>query len=152
MRLPNLHGYLKFPGPLPVASIRLKYVERPSAAERFVARGDDSAEAREDGDGTPNEATADVAPEDWGGQGELFADPPAGGDDAPSNAEAAVMDVPSPESVPDEGGPDDAEKPESDNGEARPSAGTPASSGKRKSGSGSDSDAPRRPRPSPNWG
>ena len=38
MRLPNLEGYLKFPGPFPVASIKLKYVKRPAAAERFVAR------------------------------------------------------------------------------------------------------------------
>ncbi len=38
MRLANLEGYLKFPGPFPVASIRLKYVTRPTAAERFVAR------------------------------------------------------------------------------------------------------------------
>ena len=33
MRLPNLEGYLKFPGPFPAASIRLKYVERRPAAE-----------------------------------------------------------------------------------------------------------------------
>ena len=39
MRLANLEGYLKFPGPFPVASIRLKYVARPAAAERFVPRG-----------------------------------------------------------------------------------------------------------------
>ena len=32
MRLANLEGYLKFPGPFPVASIRLKYVARPAAA------------------------------------------------------------------------------------------------------------------------
>ena len=38
MRLENLSGYLKFPGPFPVASIRLKYVKRPAAAERFVPR------------------------------------------------------------------------------------------------------------------
>ena len=38
MRLPNLEGYLKFPGPFPVASIRLRYVARPAAAERFVPR------------------------------------------------------------------------------------------------------------------
>ena len=37
-RLANLEGYLKFPGPFPVASIRLKYVARPAAAERFVPR------------------------------------------------------------------------------------------------------------------
>ena len=40
MRLANLEGYLKFPGPFPVASIRLKYVSRPKAAERFVQRDD----------------------------------------------------------------------------------------------------------------
>ena len=38
MQLPNLQGYLKFPGPLPVAGIRLGYVARPKAAERFVPR------------------------------------------------------------------------------------------------------------------
>ncbi|MYG25505.1 MAG: type IV secretion system DNA-binding domain-containing protein, partial [Boseongicola sp. SB0677_bin_26] len=38
MRLRNLSGYLKFPGPFPVASIRLKHVKRPAAAERFVPR------------------------------------------------------------------------------------------------------------------
>jgi len=43
MRLPNLEGYLKFPGPFPVASIRLKYVSRPKAAERFVPREDGGA-------------------------------------------------------------------------------------------------------------
>ncbi|MCY3670860.1 MAG: type IV secretion system DNA-binding domain-containing protein [Alphaproteobacteria bacterium] len=45
MRLANLEGYLKFPGPFPVASIRLKYVARPAAAARFVAREGDAAEA-----------------------------------------------------------------------------------------------------------
>ena len=44
MRLANLEGYLKFPGPFPVASIRLKYVSRPKASERFVPRDGDSAE------------------------------------------------------------------------------------------------------------
>ena len=38
MRLENLAGYLRFPGPLPVATIRLDYVDRPKAAERFVPR------------------------------------------------------------------------------------------------------------------
>ena len=51
MRLANLEGYLKFPGPFPVASIRLKYVSRPAAAERFVPRGDDGARPDGDGDG-----------------------------------------------------------------------------------------------------
>ena len=45
MRLENLSGYLKFPGPFPVASITLKYVSRPKAAERFVPREGDAGEA-----------------------------------------------------------------------------------------------------------
>ena len=40
MRLPNLHGYLKFPGPYPVASIVLRPVGRPVLAPRFVPRED----------------------------------------------------------------------------------------------------------------
>ena len=40
MRLANLEGYLKFPGPFPVASIRLRYVKRRAAAGRFVPRED----------------------------------------------------------------------------------------------------------------
>ena len=40
MRLPNLHGFLKFPGPYPVASIRLKPVDRPVRAPRFAPRED----------------------------------------------------------------------------------------------------------------
>ena len=40
MRLPNLHGYLKFPGPYPVASIRLRPVGRSVLAPRFVPRED----------------------------------------------------------------------------------------------------------------
>ena len=38
MRLPNLNGYLKLPGPYPVARIELEYVKRPRVAPRFVAR------------------------------------------------------------------------------------------------------------------
>ena len=40
MRLPNLTGYLKLPGPWPVAHIKLKYLHRPMAAARFVQRGE----------------------------------------------------------------------------------------------------------------
>ncbi len=38
MALGNLEGYLRFPGPWPVANIRLDYVDRPQVAARFVAR------------------------------------------------------------------------------------------------------------------
>ncbi|MXY65180.1 MAG: type IV secretion system DNA-binding domain-containing protein, partial [Gammaproteobacteria bacterium] len=37
MRLQNLNGYLRFPGPLPVARIRLDYAYRPRVADRFVS-------------------------------------------------------------------------------------------------------------------
>ena len=129
MRLPNLHGYLKFPGPLPVASIRLRYVERPACAPRFVAREGEGADC---GVGTaPDENGASaVAAEDWTGQGELFHDPPAAGD-----AEAALMDVPGPDTAP-EGGVDAAGKPDAGDGEAPPFAGKPAPSGKRDRGPG----------------
>ncbi len=43
MRLENLHGYLKFPGPFPVTEIKLRYVDRPASAERFVPREADAA-------------------------------------------------------------------------------------------------------------
>ena len=39
-RLENLTGYLKFPGPWPVARIRLAYKERRAVAQRFVPRED----------------------------------------------------------------------------------------------------------------
>ena len=37
MRLPNLSGYLKLPGPFPVARIELEYVERETVAPAFEA-------------------------------------------------------------------------------------------------------------------
>ena len=65
MRLPNLHGYLKFPGPYPVASIRLRPVARPVRAPRFVPREDRELSAA-GGDGPdlvpPAEAAANAAP------------------------------------------------------------------------------------------
>ena len=36
MRLQNLNGYLRFPGPLPVARIKLEYSNRPKIADRFI--------------------------------------------------------------------------------------------------------------------
>ncbi len=79
MRLANLEGYLKFPGPFPVASVRLKYVARPKAAERFAPR---------EGDGTVP-ASAGKAPEE--------ADALPRGDDA--------MTIPDPAEANEPGGP-----------------------------------------------
>ena len=53
MRLENLSGYLRFPGPLPVATIKLDYVDRAQAAERFVPRDGVGDGAGDDG---PDEA------------------------------------------------------------------------------------------------
>ena len=44
-RLENLTGYLKLPGPWPVARIALRYKPRPKVAKRFVARGEDGKDA-----------------------------------------------------------------------------------------------------------
>ena len=61
-RLPNLTGYLKLPGPFPVARIELEYVKRPKVSPRFVARNEprQSARASEETAGTP-ESTAETA-------------------------------------------------------------------------------------------
>ena len=93
MRLENLSGYLKFPGPFPVASIRLKYVSRPKAAERFVAREGDRAETRRPvGEpGSPPEAPPgapagddDIAIPDLPGEaGTGPGEPPPAPEDAP---------------------------------------------------------------------
>ena len=83
MRLPNLEGYLKFPGPFPVASIRLQYVARPKAAERFVARTEDEPEPLGGPNGADTAASATAAePGGDGGiaipalPGEAEAEPP----------------------------------------------------------------------------
>ena len=80
MRLPNLHGYLKFPGPYPVASIRLRPVGRPVRAPRFVPRDDpeppaagggcaDLEQPAEEGDGSAPASPADIAAEPpWPGE------------------------------------------------------------------------------------
>ena len=59
MRLENLQGYLKFPGPWPVARIGLDYVTRPKAAERFVPREEAAAQV--------TDAVESGPPEDDGG-------------------------------------------------------------------------------------
>ena len=63
MRLANLEGYLKFPGPFPVASIRLNYVARPAVADRFVPRGDTGGEDAEGNGGAPPPGRTDGAAE-----------------------------------------------------------------------------------------
>ena len=63
MRLANLEGYLKFPGPFPVASIRLDYVARPAVADRFVPRAEAGAEEAEGDGGAPPPDRTDGAAE-----------------------------------------------------------------------------------------
>ena len=79
MQLPNLQGYLKFPGPLPVAGIRLGYVGRPKAAERFVPRKgapESAAAVREDAADTDCEAAPTPRAEPETLQGMLPLEPP----------------------------------------------------------------------------
>ena len=69
MRLQNLNGYLRFPGPLPVARIRLDYVNRPRVADRFVSlmrqQGGEGkavgAEPEPENDATPTDISTDAA-------------------------------------------------------------------------------------------
>ena len=145
MRLPNLEGYLKFPGPLPIASIRLKYVSRPGTAERFVPREPDGNEAphengdaaregappgNEDGSGVevpPSDALPEE-PDGWFGQGELelFAPAEAGREaEAGAGEPAEVKALPPPRGEPDEGGRDRAEDSGADIPRAR-AAGEPS--------------------------
>ena len=126
MRLENLAGYLKFPGPFPVASIRLKYVSRPKAAERFVPREEDGTEP---GGGTGG---ADRAPEDAGA-----ASREDGGAATPDPAEAnrsGGLALPAPESgetAPAQDGPEPVPLP----GEAEDA---PAGAGEPASGEAAD--------------
>ena len=98
MRLESLHGYLRFPGPLPAATVALDYVDRQKRAERFVARreapGTEKAGLREGAE--PNGGTP---------QGELALGPPA-------NA-APAKDAPSPDA-------DTGSEPRSGAGHAQP--------------------------------
>ena len=123
MRLPNLEGYLKFPGPFPVASIRLKYVSRPKAAERFVPREGDGAGPRAGPDDADMVGSAPVAePGNDGGiaipelPGEAGADtegaaPAPDGDLHPPPLQGALDLVPLPgEAAGAESGPEPAAK------------------------------------------
>ena len=116
MRLENLHGYLKFPGPFPVTSIRLKYVKRPPAAERFVARAEDAPAEAADAAAEPAgrdaalpEPVAGGCTENRDRQGEFDFRPPEDGGMEPEQAgggtdctRAASMDVPPSAELPPE--------------------------------------------------
>ena len=99
MRLESLHGYLRFPGPLPVAKIRLAWTDRPGAAERFVPRtGTDATNpaacSRNTAETEPGAGEAHGAPQAASSNGKPAADPaprgtaPKGGS-APRETEAA---------------------------------------------------------------
>ena len=153
MRLPNLEGYLKFPGPFPVASIRLKYVARPKAAERFVPREGDGAAPGEASAARPAEeeigipepagpdeagyadrsAGPDLPPEPASWQGELALHPLPGeaGDPEPDAAPGQTADGKAPDAdgaaaaqAPQDGAPDTGTGPEAP--PRAPMPGTPA--------------------------
>ncbi len=96
MRLPNLNGYLKVPGPYPVARITLEYVKRPKVALRFVSR---AVEGRPRGE-SPQKAnsTAEAQAPQRDGTGAAHpekanwaGDPPAAGKaDTPREPEQAL--------------------------------------------------------------
>ncbi|MDE0359551.1 MAG: type IV secretion system DNA-binding domain-containing protein, partial [Rhodospirillaceae bacterium] len=100
MRLPNLNGYLKLPGPYPVARIVLDYVKRPKVAARFVERvpapcvADDEPEGAEDKKQAETDAELHVREEN---------SKPAGDVPAP--------DVPAPDGGDEKGSADGTENP-----------------------------------------
>ncbi len=133
MRLENLSGYLKFPGPWPVASIRLKYVARPKAAERFVPRKDDGGESGEASAARPgnDELTIPGPPgPDEAGPGREPEAPETPSEPASWQGEPALLPLPGeagdpePDAVPDETV--DGEAPESEGKAADGDGETPA--------------------------
>ena len=151
MQLPNLHGYLKFPGPLPVARIELEYVKRPQAAERFAPRAEAPAVERapapppdESGHEAPGEkadagsgrdietpAPAGVAGKERG-SGDIGAAPAATGD---GTKDGAAEDKPAPAERHRK--PRRSKQPARRGGNAeKPSRGAKGRTARRKSGTG----------------
>ena len=105
MRLPNLHGFLKFPGPYPVASIRLRPVDRPVRAPRFLPREGDGPAS-----GGDRDVTLPVVPS-RAGVGERSSEPKGLPDPGPVQREPELTPLTGeagerPASVPEDGSPD----------------------------------------------
>ena len=105
MRLPNLQGYLKFPGPYPVASIRLRPVDRPVRAPRFVPREGDGPAS-----GGDRDVILPVVPS-RAGVGERSSEPEDLPDPGPVQREPELTPLTGeagerPASVPEDGSPD----------------------------------------------
>ena len=141
MRLPNLSGYLRFPGPLPAASIRLKYVDRPTAAARFVPRGDIRADGVAPGNGADGDRSAPTATT---GRTMTLALPPRL--ERAGEAGAAISEAPAPPSRATGRGADDT--PDGDTG-GRAGADDPKPETPRRERPGSPADpaGPRNPEP-----
>ena len=135
MRLANLEGYLKFPGPFPVASIRLNYVARPKAAERFVPREEEGTEAAAEVPAPVAGGDRDVTipvPPDRADVGEPLSEPEAMSDPGPVQRELELVPLPGEADetrapAPEDGMPDDNPAadapPEPDEDAATPDAG-----------------------------
>ena len=97
MRLANLEGYLKFPGPFPVASNRLNYVARPKAAERFVPREEEGTEVVEETPAPVAGGDRDVTipvPPDRADVGEPLSEPEDMSDPGPLQRELELVPLP----------------------------------------------------------
>ena len=99
MRLESLHGWLRFPGPLPAATVKLRWVKRPRVAERFVERREeelviDSAQENQNEGNRNTKDSAPLAPpmESCGTQIPLLLDPVSEPDaSAQSKAESSRL-------------------------------------------------------------
>ena len=123
MQLASLEGYLRFPGPLPVATVALDYVDRPKTAERFVVRAGPPAAKPEQ---APEEALTLPAPKD--------------------KAEKAGSDIEPPEWVTDAGIPDPGDGRDTGSGPAGNAA--PKTPGKAHDTKTTDAEAPPAGEPS----
>ncbi|MCY4478623.1 MAG: type IV secretion system DNA-binding domain-containing protein, partial [Rhodospirillales bacterium] len=97
MRLPNLNGYLKLPGPYPVARIELDYVKREKVAPRFVARGQEAPDDAdgESGEGEDNKrAEADAAGNTDEKESKQAGNAPPPKGDAPEQGSDAAAETP----------------------------------------------------------
>ncbi len=135
-RLENLSGYLKFPGPSPVARIRPKYRKRDIVAARFVPRPDDSHDAsRAGGPPAPVTNLADSGAVPASAEG-------ARAGESPPDADDDARKGPGRQPLGSAGAGPDGNGAASSSGEGTENAetGTPAEEKKTRPGPGSSSD------------
>ena len=133
MQLPALHGYLRFPGPLPAARVALDYTSRDAVAERFVARRDaPAAPAEPDAPAKARGVPALEPPQPAAGDSAAHAESGVSGEPEWLRAAAEAADSPPDAGPAETAAPADAAPPAHDG----PEAWEPASPGSGTAGNG----------------